>query len=68
MVIVLDKGIIDYGISLPGHMEVAGTLAPLCDEEFRFFPIYVSMIIHKDCHCFFVVTACGELRPENVYI
>jgi hypothetical protein len=48
MVIILDKGIIEYGISFPGHMEVAGTLAPLCDEEFRVFPIYVNMVIHKD--------------------
>jgi len=48
MVIVLDKGIIDYGIFFPGHKEAAGTLSPLCDEEFIVFPIYVSILIHKD--------------------
>lgn len=48
MAIVLDKGIIDYGISFPGHTEAAGTLAPSCDEKFLVFPVYVNMFIHKD--------------------
>lgn len=48
MVIVLDKGVINYGISYPGEMDIAGALAPLCDDKFPVPPFYVNLIVHKD--------------------
>ena len=48
MVIVLDKGVINYGISYPGEMDIAGVLAPLCDDKFPVPPFYVNLIVHKD--------------------
>lgn len=47
-VIVLNKGVIDYGVSFPGEMDIAGVLAPICDDKFLIPPIYVNLIIHKD--------------------
>jgi len=48
MVIVLDKGVIEYGVSFPGQMGLEGSLAPLFDDKFLVLPIYVNLIIHKD--------------------
>ena len=48
MVIILDKGVIDYGVTFPGEGYIAATLAPLCDDKFQVFPIYINLKIHKD--------------------
>jgi len=47
-IIILDKGVIDYGVLFPGEMDIAAVLAPLCDDKFLIPPIYVNLIIHKD--------------------
>ena len=48
MIVVLDKGVINYGISYPGENYVAGDFALPAGENFPAPPIYVQLIIHKD--------------------
>jgi len=48
MVVVLDKGILSYGISYPGEENLAGELATPCGDDFQIPPFYVHLIVHKD--------------------
>ncbi len=48
MITILDKGVINYGVSFPGEMEISGMLAPLCDEDFLLPPCYINLMIQMD--------------------
>lgn len=43
MVILLDKGVVEYWVSFPGESKLAGELANSCDEGFPIPPFYVHL-------------------------
>jgi hypothetical protein len=48
MLIVLDKGVLSYGVSFPGQRQLAGGMAPPCGEDFVIPPMAVYLVAHND--------------------
>lgn len=48
MVVVLDKGVVDYFVQFPGVNEFPGTVCPPCDGKFRSPPFYIHLAIDAD--------------------
>lgn len=46
MVVVLDKGVLEYSVEYPGAREAAGSLNPPCDRKFVIPPVFVRLTLY----------------------
>lgn len=48
MIVVLDKGVITYGVGFPGASGFAGTWGPPGTDDFKIPPIYIHPVLFKE--------------------